>query len=234
MRLAVPLWPTLAAIPLLAMLVALGLWQLDRAAEKRGLLTEFAERNAGIPEPLVLPTEVPLDWQYRKVRVSGRLDGTRQFLLDNQVSEGRAGYHVLTPLRMVNETRAVLINRGWVAQGVDRSQRPNVSVTAGLVTLDGYIYVPEKGYTLGGLDDGETGWPRVIQYLDFGEMEDRFGGNLAGMTVRLDEASDHGYLRDWQIVTFSPERHLGYAVQWFALALTLVVIYFVVNLRRNQ
>jgi surfeit locus 1 family protein len=79
---------------------------------------------------------------------------------------------------------------------------------------------------------GETGWPLRVQFIDFKQMARRLDSALGAMIVRLDPKSPYGYRREWQIAPMGPQRHLGYAVQWFALACTLLVIYVLVNLRR--
>ncbi len=217
----------------LGVLLGLGTWQLQRAAYKRSLLEEFdaASRAAAVP----LPVDAATDYarlRYHAVFVEGAYDGGHQFLLDNQVVNGRAGYHVLTPLRLRETPWAVLVDRGWVAQGQTRQLLPDVRVGASPRRVSGQVYVPlGTGYRLGSLDGGTPGWPRVVQYLDFPAMSERLGYALLPVVIRLEPAAEDGYLREWKTLGTGPERHVGYALQWFGLAAALVVIIVVVAMR---
>jgi len=215
-------------------LSALGFWQLDRAEGKASVLETYRERRDEPAVRLDLSAQ-PSEQRYRHVEVRGRFDTEHQFLLDNQVREGHVGYDVLTPLRLAGRDQAVLVNRGWVPLEGSREIVPDVEVTAEPVQLSGTVYVPYgEGYRLGEMDAGEIGWPRRVQYLDFEAMEERLGYPLADLTVRLDPGEPYGYERDWQAVPFGPERHIAYAVQWFAMALAVVVIFISLNLKRGR
>jgi surfeit locus 1 family protein len=224
---------TLGALALLALFLLLGNWQLERAQEKRALLQHLQEQSRQPVRDLPSTLEDPQQWRYRRVRVSGYFDDAHQFLLDNQVSRGQVGLQVITPLRMEHAQQAVLIDRGWVPLGRDRRHVPDIQATGQRVELTGTVYVPYKNpYHLGGLDEGQSDWPRMIQYLDFQAIPQRLGYPVLPLTIRLDPGTPHGYRREWPDIPFTPERHLGYAIQWFALAAVLVVIYLALNIRR--
>lgn len=226
--------PSAAAAVLMGMFIALGMWQLNRAQEKQAILDTHALRSQQPPVELTLPLTDKPRLRYRRVEVTGRFDPDRQFLLDNQVRRGQVGYHVLTPLRVTGK-QGLLVDRGWIPLGGSRDQLPEIPVTNDAVRLRGTIYVPyEQGFSLGGMDAGERVWPRRVQFVDFEQMGARVGLALAGATLRLDPKSPHCYRCEWQIAPFTPERHLGYAVQWFALALALLVIFIVVNVKRGE
>jgi len=197
------------------------------------MLEHYATRVEAPPVALRLPVSNIASWRYRRVLLSGRFDARHQFLLDNQINRGRAGYHVLTPLELLSGRRKVLVDRGWVPVGASRELLPDIAVTTDRVTLRGTVYIPyERAYSLGTMTGGETGWPLRVQFIDFKQMARRLDSALGAMIVRLDPKSPYGYRREWQIAPMGPQRHLGYAVQWFALACALLVIYVLVNLRR--
>ncbi len=228
------LLPTVAAIVLTGLFITLGVWQLNRAQEKQAMLSRYEALSQKRPVKLQLPMVNEERWRYRKVKLTGRFGREHQFLLDNQVYRGRIGYHVLTPLQPTGAEQRVLVDRGWVPAGTRRSQLPRVPVTARRVTIQGEVYVPyEDGYRLGGMDTGEHGWPRRIQFIDFEQIARRAAVPLARIIVRLNPASPHGYVRDWQIVPFSPQRHWGYAFQWFALAAGMLALFVIVNTNRK-
>ena len=226
---------SLITLGLLILFLALGVWQLERADEKRVILENYTYRSKQPPQPLILPLDDPGAWRYRKVHVKGLFDHNQQFLLDNQVSRGEAGYQVLTPFKLKGSSARVLVDRGWVAVGRDRLHLPQISVDTNEINLIGTLYVPyDKGFRIGTIDEGQTSWPRLVQYIDFKMMGDRLGYSLYPVILRLDPASSGGYRREWPTVPFTPERHLGYAVQWFALAAALFVIYLALNIKRTN
>lgn len=227
--------PTLVVAVLLPVLVGLGLWQLQRAEEKRQIAAEF-EAGAGavaIEDPGALRAlgELP---RFQGVRLSGRYVPNRQFLLDNMTDGGAAGYRVLTPLRAQGSDIWVIVDRGWVARRFDGAL-PDVGVDDGVRSIEGRTNrLPRPGVELAGAPALDGSWPRVVQFPRLAELEKILGRPLAGAVVLLDPEAEDGYLRRWQPTTFGPERHVGYAIQWFALATTLLIIFLYFNFRRSR
>jgi surfeit locus 1 family protein len=230
------LWPSLAVLLLLPLLLALGFWQLDRAAQKRAWLADLvaASQKAAVDLNAAQPSYREL--ANRKVIVRGHYDPAHQVLLDNQTRDRQAGYLVLTPLRLAGSDVAILVDRGWLAAPPDRRQLPAVAIDGtAAVTARG---VADKGPSPGlklGEAAAESGWPLRLQYLDYEVRQQRLRSQVLPYLVRLDPDQPQGYRRDWQPVTeMGPSTHIGYAVQWFGLALALVVIYLVVNTKRLE
>lgn len=226
---------TLIAAALFVLFIGLGNWQLNRANEKRLILRDYDHRIQESPSELPLPLSDATEWRYRRIRINGRFDGEKQFLLDNQVNRGQVGFNVLTPLKLLRKEQAVLIDRGWIPANADRRQLPDVSVATDVVSLEGVVYVPYgRGVRLGGLDESSDQWPRLIEYLDFEAMSNRLGYPLAPLTIRLDPKSPHGYRRTWKPVPITPQTHTAYALQWFTFAAVLIVIYLALSLKRRE
>lgn len=225
---------TLATLALLPLFIALGGWQLQRADEKRELMTQAA---AGRERTLALNAQNLAKLQrYQQVSATGRYDGERQILLDNMPSHsGQAGYRVLTPLSLADGA-VLLVDRGWVPLGSSRETLPNIAVEGGERTVLGLLdELPEPGVRLGAATTSETRWPRVLNYPRRQELAALYGPRLLPRIVLLNDAEPDGYERQWRINSgFGPERHIGYAVQWFAMALTLAAIYIGVNLKRVE
>lgn len=211
-----------------ALFVAVGCWQLGRAAEKRALAAAFA--TAAVPERL--PPGAVLLPRYRPVIVQGRYDSAHQFLLDNMTRAGRAGVQVLTPL-VLADGRAVLVNRGWLPLGPTRDALPEIAVPADEREISGRIdHLPRPGIELAA--EHPAGWPKLVSFPRMEELGSALRHELHPQLILLDPASPDGYTRDWQPAGLGPERHLAYAVQWFALAATAVVIWIVLGLRRGD
>ncbi len=229
--------PTLAVALLLPALIALGVWQLNRAQQKMELQSAFESR--GRLQEIAVGT-VKLDaneHHFRRARARGIFEPDHQVLLDNRVHRGRAGYHVLTPLRVEGAQTRILINRGWIPWGDDRQVLPNFDTPAGTLRVSGRLRRPLEGY-FSLEDESDLSRPgRVWQNLDLARYEKITGMSVEPLVLELDggAAQEGGFVREWREYTDEwTARHRGYAVQWFSLAAALVVIYVVVNLRRGE
>jgi surfeit locus 1 family protein len=224
---------TLLAIALIAMLVSLGRWQLHRAQEKRLLFDSFAAANAGATPIDLQSANVP---RYSRVEAVGSFDATRQILIDNMVEAERAGYFVITPFAL-RGGGWVLVNRGWVPLGKTRAERPAIPVAANLRTIRGRAdNLPSPGIRMGVPAPLAPPYPVVAAYptrADAAQLLKEADWASVDL-ILLDAGEPDGYVRNWAPPGFPPIRHIGYAVQWFALALALAVIYVVTNFRRAK
>jgi surfeit locus 1 family protein len=234
------LWPSLATLVLLPVLIGLGHWQLERAAWKQGLVDAHAAR-IGVPaqalQSVLTSSAASTDLEYRQVKAQGVYDLDHQLLLDNQIYQGRAGYQVLTPLRLDGVESGddwVLVNRGWVPLGESRSQLPVVTGPAERITLRAVIKLP-PGKAFGPEAVESSGWPQVIQQLEIGPIGKQIGHPLLPMVLLLDKEDPGGFVRDWKpVYGITPDKHRAYAAQWFTLALVLLIIYIGVNTHRHS
>lgn len=233
------LWPTLAAIVMFAILIRLGIWQLHRADYKRALLQQYSHSEKLPPLDLGQSLGNAPDstlTRYRHVEAKGHYDATRQVLLQDMQHEGAIGYEVLTPFVLEPGQRMVMVDRGWLARpATGSSPVPAITVTQAARTIEGVIGIlPVPGIRLG-KETIPDGWPKILLYPRHATLRKLYGTALARPVVLLDANQPDGFVRDWQPdVGFPPVRHLAYALQWFALAAALAVIWIVVNLKREH
>lgn len=209
-----------------AIFCALGAWQLQRADEKRALQAEYDRRTAQLPILLtsaVLPAET---LQYFRVETNGVYDRGYQLLLDNRAHHGVPGFEVVTPLRIAGSDTRVLVNRGWVPLGADRSQLPAVDPPSERVVVRGVAVTPRTGFRLGTPDplrrDGVTVW----QQLDLPRYAKETGFRLQPIVILLDpQSAAGGYTREWGRLDAGIAVHESYAFQWFAFAAAVAVSY---------
>ena len=227
--------PTAAAVLAVGLFSYLGFWQLDRAGEKERRLRAFDARGDDAPISLNRPMPVGTDpdWlRYRRVEVEGRAIGGRQYLLDNRTLHGVAGYHVHLPVLVAGLDRVVLVNRGWVEVGPSRERRPDVSLGDSNLMVSGIVDHPRQTLLLG--DDGyaDSSWPKVVQRIDLDKTARDLGQPALPFVVLMDAAQPRGFVREWRpFLGIGPLRHRGYALQWFSLAATVVIVWIVVNVR---
>ncbi len=227
---------TVVTLLLLPLFTALGLWQLDRAAQKRALVEHYQARSNVPPLQLDGAQRNPEDMRNRRVLVRGQYDPGRQLLLDNRIYQSRPGYHVLTVFHLAGENVAVLVNRGWVPLGNSRAQLPDITVGQQLRTIGGSVHMPSAPpLALGESGDSVPGWPKVIQWVDYPALERRLETALLPFLVRLSPEDSDGYVREWNPRHGTPpEKHHAYAVQWFGFAVLLVVLFVGLNLHRSD
>ena len=223
--------PSLAMLVLLPLMLSLGLWQLDRAEQKREWMASV-ERAFNAP-PLDLNQARPDYPQglHRQARAYGRFDAQRQFLLDNQIRDGRLGYMVLIPLRLAGSDSALLVERGWLAAeaGPQRLPAPAPPPVAELQVQGRLDRGPAVAFRLGPPAEPSAQWPQRLHYIDFDYLQSQLPYPLLPYLLRSDAAAAAP-----PVVNMTPAKHIGYAVQWFAMAAALALIYLALNIKRRQ
>jgi surfeit locus 1 family protein len=229
-----PWWGVLLMILGVGIGTAAGLWQLNRAGEKRDLESRFARGSAAEALERLVADEDSGEFRYRTIRLTGRYDATHQVLLDNISSGGQPGYQVLTPFTTREGT--VLVNRGWLPASGDRRILPDIRVDDQEREVLGRIErLPRPGIELATAAPPATAaWPRRLLFPTTGQVSAQLGTPLRGYQLLLDPGAPDGYLRAWKPGGFGPDRHVAYAVQWFGLALTVVIIYVVLVIRNGK
>ena len=224
-------WRTsIVSVLLLPLFIALGLWQLERADEKASIGAQWELKRSQNPVPLLsLDSANTESLQYLPVKMSGQFMPAKYFLLDNRMYRGQFGNEVLAVFKLKDSGEAVLVNRGWIAADPSRREVSTIPEVDGLVSITGHVYVsPGDPYLLA--DTAlEAGWPKRIQAIEMDKfemaVEQDMSVELFPHPVRIDSAVAAALTVDWQVVNVSPEKHTGYAVQWFTMAAALFILF---------
>ncbi len=227
-KIRLQLVPTIAYLLLLPILLALANWQYDRAQQKQQLLAAIEKNSAA--ESIYIDDLASIAMpksRYKKIQLRGKYDQQHQFLLDNQIHEGKAGYFVMTPLVLANSQQIVLVNRGWLPANPDRTVLPSVAIHSEVTKVAGRInQFPSLGIKLPGSELTSATWPSVIQVIDAEIISKKLAHQVQPFQVELDGDQPDGYKRDWQTAKdMLPEQHIAYAIQWLALAITLTLLF---------
>ncbi len=236
-RFSVRIWMMLLVVIIVLIMLRAGFWQLSRAQQKIEIQQSYHQAGVlpAISPELALIEPAPL--LFRTLKLHGKYQSDRQFLLDNKVYTSdsgmkRLGYHVLTPFE-TSDGVSLLVDRGWVAAEQDRSRLPDVRVDNVSQSIQGRLYMPGKGFRLGTID-ADQHWPRVIQYVDYQKLQERLQQPLYNAVLVLAAGQPGGLIYDWVPVVDKPHKHYGYAVQWFAMALAMVVMFLVFSIKRHS
>ena len=200
---------------LIALFLAAAHWQYTRMQEKQALRAQL-DAAAALPAA-ALPQGVD-DWsalRYTKVRLAGHFDARHQILIDNRIDQGRVGYHVVTPL-VLDDGRAVLVDRGFIAKGLTRSDVPVVPVAAGDVDVSGRIVTPARYFELGHPVPAGNVW----QNLDPARFSAVTGVAVLPIVIEQDaaDARGDGLARNWPAPDLGIDKHWSYMLQWIAFA----------------
>ena len=212
----------LAALLGAALTARLGVWQLDRAAQKIALQAAI---EAEADKPALTEAELGGKGQlHRRAALRGTWVAERTIWLDNRPMDGRTGFFVVTPLRLAGRDDAVLVQRGWAPRNqLDRQQLPPLHTPPGEVAVVGRLAAsPSRLYELG---EGSAG--TIRQNLDPAAFAVESGLKLLPLTVVQTAADtpDDTLLRHWPAPDLGLQKHYGYAFQWFALCALIVGLY---------
>ncbi len=230
-RLKVRLLPAVAALIVVAVTVSLGNWQTRRAEQKQAL-QERSQRL--MAEPPVRIGAALIDAQAverRRVVLSGEWVAAKAVLLDHRQRKGIAGYHVLMPLRISGGGRHVLVDRGWIAAGAQRERLPAVTTPKGVVEVAGEARSGISSYLeLSHVAPAGQVW----QNLSLEHYAHWSGLELQPWVVLQTDDAEDGLLREWDRPDFGIDRHRGYALQWYSLAVLVCVLFVVLSLKRRK
>jgi len=218
----------LAALASVALALRLGVWQLDRAAQKLALQ---ASLDARASEPVLASSmlarradEVSAQ-TFRRVRVAGRWVAERTVFLDNRQMDGKVGFFVVTPLLLEASRQAVLVQRGWVARNFDeRTALPPLLTAPDRVEIEGTVALaPSRMLELGAAASGP-----IRQNVDPLSFAREAGLELLPLAVIESATSTNahdGLERHWPPPASDVQKHYGYAFQWFAIGAVIAFLY---------
>jgi len=223
---------TLITVALLYTMTSLAFWQMGRAEFKDTLQQKIIERKNLSPVTIVELPASKESRRYHPVKFIGEYDNQHSFLLDNITFNRHVGYHVFTPVK-VNDAITILVNRGFVSQGKTRDRLPEVDVPDGEIEISGLLdFSPSRTLLLAENVQETNRWPVVLQYIDLTEISQLLGYELYDMVLWLNPDEAGGFEYDLPVLTLNAAKNNGYAFQWFAMSLALVIIYIVVNTKR--
>jgi surfeit locus 1 family protein len=209
----------------LALFVYLGIWQLDREDEKLALMQAVEARVNQIPLSTGALLALGEEIDGLPVRINGHYTQRQPLLKDNVVLAGRVGFEVLALFIDEATNMTFLVNRGFVPMGKTRDVPPLIPPTPfDRLTLTAHIYVStvvDRQYAAGELIDGQ----QIVQSADPRVLQASLGSPVYPYLLRLDEATPTALPRYWPVTSMSPEKHRGYAVQWFLMAIAVVIAF---------
>ena len=233
---------TLFCLVLFSIMFSLGIWQLNRVNEKELLQQTVNERTQRETSSLnIKPFHAqPLN-PYDQTQVMGHYLPEDQFLLDNIIHKGKAGYYVLTPFEIDQTHEVILVNRGWVSQGKNRQDLPNITIDSKKRTLTGTLAAHRsKPVILGNIDQPISEDSRLWYYMDVKYFEKNAGYRVLPLALQLESEqnlenaipSAANLIREWPKFDAKTGMHIGYSIQWFVFALFILLAFIGLSFKK--
>ena len=213
-----PAWlPLIVGAVLVVLFAGLSVWQFSRGLDKRASQQVFNQETGFAA------------WQdgmeiqpHQRLKATGTYDGAHQLLLENIIVNSRYGYYVVTPLLSQDDAPALLVNRGWIEKtGEDLDIGP-LATPEGRVTVRGRAgSLPRAAYKMGDAIGPATDWPMSAVYPTLTEVATALGREVQPFVLLMDHEEARGFYRHWVPTGLGPDKHFGYAFQWFAMGAML-------------
>ncbi len=252
---------TVLAVTLLAVVgatcIALGIWQLNRATERRAIASSIQQGQAMTALDLNVSVTDPVQIKnWTPAKVQGQWRGDLSVLLDNRNLEGRPGLWLATPLVMT-DGRAVLVLRGWFARPLGDQKAPVIATTPGVQQISGELaeHVPRmfelwsssrassnnfgfkpQAVASTQIESVDTAKLQRVQNLSLAELSDQSGLNFLPVVLLQTSASNDGLIRVWPKPSVDADKNTGYAMQWFGFATICLIALLAMawRIRRNR
>ena len=207
---------------------SLGIWQIERGQAKTQIMSEF--ENKLTKDPIYLNAESK---KWDRVSVSGKWENKKQLLIDNVIHQGIAGYKVLTPLRINETNKLILIDRGWIKQNKFRDQLPDIQIPEDFESVSGTLEQPELGLVLSD-ELISNNWPKISQTKNVEVISKAYTEEIFPMILLADPLLKNSleYIKITP-TNMTPIKHYGYSSQWFLMFLVLCFMYIWYGLSRN-
>ncbi len=211
------------ALVLLPLLIYLGYWQLQRAAEKERLIKAWNDDSFVLQSLSQLDTLG--DQSLVQARIEGELLAEQWLLLDNRTRNGHVGYEVIGLLHTEAHLPVLPVNLGWIEASADRTRLPTIRPPGQAGFFAGRLRKIQAGFVLAE-DQWASDWPKRVQSLDVERLQSLLNRPVLPWVLEVSEPPDARLTTDWPLASLQPERNLGYAVQWFAMAAALAGLLF--------
>ncbi|MES9972348.1 MAG: SURF1 family protein [Candidatus Thiodiazotropha sp.] len=225
--------PTIIMVILTPLFFGLGIWQLERAEQKRNQGASLEIRRKQPPLSLTGPQPDAEQLLFRQVEVRGRYLNDKSVLIENRKHQGKTGFHLITPLQLLDSNNTLLVNRGWIAhQQLDQAL---AEIDQGeTLTISGEVRIPKPpAIELKQGAVATTATPPRWPFLTLDHFSAWSGLEILPFIVLQSAQDEHGFVRQWPHPRVSDMMHIGYAIQWFAFAIITLLVWFRLSLHKR-
>ncbi|MBY6187882.1 SURF1 family protein [Marinobacter hydrocarbonoclasticus] len=198
------------------------MWQLHRAEEKQELMATLASREQ-VELAWPLPQQPPEALAGHRLNLTVHPIPDQALVLDNQTLEGQVGYRWLQPVRVAAGAPWLLLDLGFIPVVRGSRALPELPALPETLQVSGRLY--QVGHNPLNPDLlAEPGPITRIQALEITQLSALWEKPVVPLVLLAESPAELGFTRVWKPINLSPEKHQGYALQWFSLAVALTVI----------
>jgi len=235
-QLSINYWFLVIFLVIQTSLNELGFWQLSRAQEKQERLTKLASSNDIEINNAIFVDQNAID-NFERLKLTVQLAEFKNILIENKIQNGELGYHVLNIVKDTQSGRYFLANRGWIAGTASRQEIPSTQPPKSEWPLEGRIYpINQQVFSQDAVLESYSRAVRlpVLDAYTLTLIEQKFDLTLEPYSLRLNDKNEDVFDVNWVWVSMAPEKHLGYAFQWFGLSLTFLIASVFASIKRNK
>lgn len=221
--------PVVVALIAFIILARLGFWQLERGEQKIQRLDQIAKYQEF--DVVTFDKLLSVIETYEPTGITTKIDGVfaspTSWLLDNKVVNGQPGYDVLLALTPTGYEQSVLVNMGWLkGDYANRDNLPVINIPQGKVSITAFVKAKDlASFALSDQSVNKQQWPLRTQQIHLDTLEQQSGLAFYPFMVYVQQADDFGFTQHYQPVVMPPEKHRAYALQWFLLAIAVLVVF---------
>jgi surfeit locus 1 family protein len=202
---------------LVALFAGLGAWQINRGYDKHATQQLYRDESGYSHWQHGADTRA-----YQRLRIRGTFDADHQIVLENIITESRNGYYIVTPLVVDENAPLLLVNRGWLQKTDAALAASAFDLPSTQLTVRGRVgALPRAAFRMGDAVTPSAVWPKTAVYPTLADISAVLGRDVQPFVLLLDQDDAYGHYRRWQPAGFGPDKHFGYALQWFAMAMML-------------
>ncbi|MDE1464212.1 SURF1 family protein [Spartinivicinus poritis] len=221
-------WLTLFMLSVITLTVMLGVWQVSRAYEKERLESAFINKSIGDPVEFgqvvkEISSYKEKDINYQHVKLTGQYIKNKHLLLDNQIVNGKPGFNVISAF-LTKNNQYVLVDRGWLGPVIKRDKIPEIPEDNQQLELTGLLFNKLTKPFLLAKDSLSSDWPKIIQALDREQLKSIYNLDKFYL-LRLNTPQAGSFIPHYKPININPEKHWGYAIQWFSIALIILILF---------
>ncbi|MCH8536154.1 MAG: SURF1 family protein [Alkalimonas sp.] len=226
-----PVW-FLITLTAFAILIKLSWWQLDRAAEKTAQLQRQSEWQAQGPVNWSQLQRIALeDADLLEFADQGQWLSPVVWLLDNKIVDGKVGYDVVIPVQFNRFEAPILVNLGWVEGAASRAELPELEIPQ-QIEVQGLLRTSFANIRLGQNLEDLGRWPMRIQQIELDDLAQYLPQPAYPAVIY--QLGTSPFVTHYQAVVMPPEKHRGYALQWFLLAVAVVGVALAASIRKEE
>ena len=223
---------TLTTLLLIMVLLAFSLWQWKAAIES-GKTVDLINKRLMLNPLQIDDLDKHNDWRYYPIQLQGTFDNSHQILIINRIYKNQHGFQVLTPFHPANSPKEILVNRGWLPG--DPEHPRDIETTTDGVTITGILFQPLNYFMFGSeFDEKNIHWPLPSKNINLEKFSAAIDNPVYPYVLLLSPNSPYGFVREWLWLSNSiePARHVAFAKQWLVLALTVMLMFLLMNVHK--